>query len=203
MSKKLLMCDLDGTLANTSNVRFQALQAALTKLYPARVIDKDEYDRFFNGVALKVILKELDVPEKLHNTIFTTRNTLLKKLVPQNFERDTGLIYFFEAVRPTLSHISCCTNAPRAYAVTLLEQLGIFDYFDSVYAHEDHGHPKPNPEIFLRCMADTGIGPKDSLILEDSPVGIEAAEASCADYIVLTREKLTEKFKEILEKVTL
>jgi beta-phosphoglucomutase-like phosphatase (HAD superfamily) len=198
--KKLLMCDLDGTLADTAEIRYEALKAAMTKLYPARIPDKGDYDKFFNGVALHTILKELDVPEKLHGTIYTTRNTFLKKLAAK-FERDTGLIYLFNEVRPRLVHISCCTNAPRAYALTLLEQLGVFEFFDSVYGHEDHGHPKPNPEIFLRCMADTGIGPKDSLILEDSKIGIMAAEAACCDYVELTRDKLVERMPLILEKL--
>ena len=35
--------------------------------------------------------------------------------------------------------------------------------------------PKPNPEIFLKAIREARINPKDTIILEDSVIGVKAA----------------------------
>ena len=43
--------------------------------------------------------------------------------------------------------------------------------------------PKPSPDAFLKAMQAEGVTPAETLIFEDSMVGLEAAEASGASYI--------------------
>ena len=48
---------------------------------------------------------------------------------------------------------------------------------------------KPSPEIYLKVMVELSMKPEDTLIFEDSEVGIEAAKASGANYIIITPEQ--------------
>ena len=60
----------------------------------------------------------------------------------------------------------------------IMSKANIDDYFSVVYAREDITQMKPHPEVYLRVMADLGVGPKECLVFEDSLVGLEAACAA-------------------------
>lgn len=46
---------------------------------------------------------------------------------------------------------------------------------DRIILKEDVIHIKPNPEVYQKTVALLGIDPRDQLVFEDSPIGIEAA----------------------------
>jgi dTDP-glucose pyrophosphorylase len=62
----------------------------------------------------------------------------------------------------------------------VLKKLGILDLFDVVFSNEDVSCPKPAPEIYVRVMEAMGVSPDDTMIFEDSYVGLQAALASKA-----------------------
>ena len=58
-----------------------------------------------------------------------------------------------------------------------LEHAGILDRFAMIISSDAFAHGKPNPDIFLTCCEKMGVSPKDALVLEDAPSGIQAAIA--------------------------
>ena len=56
---------------------------------------------------------------------------------------------------------------------------------DGILSGTDVKHPKPSPECFLEAMRRAGCTPCETLIFEDSPIGIEAARRSGAGYFVV------------------
>ena len=67
-----------------------------------------------------------------------------------------------------------------------MRHLGIEDKIDGLLTSRDVSEPKPSPEAFLKAMAIEGVTPAETLIFEDSRVGIEAAKASGAAYFKVT-----------------
>jgi sugar-phosphatase len=45
--------------------------------------------------------------------------------------------------------------------------------------------PKPDPECYIKAMQQFNMQPHECLIFEDAPIGIEAASASGANYIIV------------------
>ena len=64
-----------------------------------------------------------------------------------------------------------------------MRHLGIEGKVDGVLTSRDVVEPKPSPEAFLKAMNIEGVTPAETLIFEDSLVGLEAAAASGAAYI--------------------
>tara|TARA_R100000008_G_scaffold85460_1_gene75452 strand:+ start:43 stop:1062 length:1020 start_codon:yes stop_codon:yes gene_type:complete len=60
----------------------------------------------------------------------------------------------------------------------MLLRAGYLDHIDEYFSNQDVGHPKPHPEIYLRCMVEARVKPKETLIIEDSKIGREAARES-------------------------
>jgi HAD superfamily hydrolase (TIGR01509 family) len=63
-----------------------------------------------------------------------------------------------------------------------MHYLGIDEDVDGLLTSVDVAEPKPSPEAFLKAMEIEGVTPAETLIFEDSPVGIAAAKASGAAY---------------------
>ena len=56
---------------------------------------------------------------------------------------------------------------------------------DGILSGADVERPKPAPDCFLEAMRREGCTPRETLIFEDSPIGIEAARRSGASYFVV------------------
>ena len=61
-----------------------------------------------------------------------------------------------------------------------------YNMFDEIIAGKDVQKGKPNPEIYLKAMDLLGVLPEETLIFEDTEVGLQAAEASGANYVKVT-----------------
>ena len=59
-----------------------------------------------------------------------------------------------------------------------LAALGITELFQAVVCAEDYVHGKPAPDPFLEAAKRLNVAPGDCVVFEDSPTGIQAAEAA-------------------------
>ena len=60
-----------------------------------------------------------------------------------------------------------------------LRRVGLWDRFDGrVFSADDVAHGKPAPDLFLHAAAGLGADPAATVVVEDSPLGVEAAVAA-------------------------
>jgi HAD superfamily hydrolase (TIGR01509 family) len=59
---------------------------------------------------------------------------------------------------------------------------------DGIISGDDVERPKPYPDCFLKAMELEGVLPSETIIFEDSAVGIEAARLSGAAYSIISME---------------
>ena len=74
------------------------------------------------------------------------------------------------------------TTASKENCYDILNQFGLVDLFDLILTHDDISKSKPDPEGFLKAMDYFDAKPTETIIFEDSEVGLEAAEKSGAYY---------------------
>ena len=67
----------------------------------------------------------------------------------------------------------------------LVEIAGITDVLDYTISGHECSAFKPDPEIYLRAMEALGVEPTECLVIEDSPLGIEAGKRSGARVLAL------------------
>ena len=102
-----------------------------------------------------------------------------RQLIKENCKPSSAKIKMLRELRKNYSLV-CCSNAIKSSVEDMLERAGIIKYFDLIIGNDEIEFPKPNPEIYLRAFKELGVKPKDCLIVEDAPHGIEAAKASGA-----------------------
>jgi HAD superfamily hydrolase (TIGR01509 family) len=62
---------------------------------------------------------------------------------------------------------------------TALRAVGFWERFEGrIFSSEDVAHGKPAPDLFLHAAATMGVHPAACVVIEDSPLGVEAAKAA-------------------------
>jgi HAD superfamily hydrolase (TIGR01509 family) len=62
---------------------------------------------------------------------------------------------------------------------TALTAVGFWDRFEGrIFSSEDVRHGKPAPDLFLHAASTMGVKPADCVVVEDSPLGVAAANAA-------------------------
>lgn len=90
-------------------------------------------------------------------------------------------------VRETLSGLrragvrtGLASASPRWVIDGFVDALGIGELLDVTVSGEECALSKPAPDVYLRTMELLGVGPEQTLIVEDSPIGLLAAHRSGA-----------------------
>jgi len=61
--------------------------------------------------------------------------------------------------------------------------IGVSELFDVVVTADDVRRSKPDPELFLLAAQRMGVPPEACCVLEDSELGIQAAETAGMGWI--------------------
>ena len=78
----------------------------------------------------------------------------------------------------------------------VLDNLGIRKYFDALISADEVHHSKPHPETYLLCAERLGVLPKDCIVFEDAPKGVEAALNAGMQSVVITILHKKEEFRQ-------
>jgi beta-phosphoglucomutase len=76
----------------------------------------------------------------------------------------------------------------------VLDNLHIRHYFQAIVSADDVTISKPDPETFDKAARILGVPPKDCIVFEDAPKGVEAALRAGMSSIVLTTMHEKEEF---------
>lgn len=177
-----VLFDLDGVLVDATDWHYLALNRALGLF--GFDISRYEHLSDYNGLPtrrkLQMLTIEKGLPAALHNTLSRlkqvyTRDEILAKCRPV-FEKE----YMLSRLRKEGYRLAVCSNSIRESLQMMVHQSGLDDYFEFLVSNEDVSKPKPDPEIYLKAIARMGTTPPETLIVEDSPHGLEAARRSAA-----------------------
>jgi HAD superfamily hydrolase (TIGR01509 family) len=181
---KLIISDFDGVLLDLKEIHFEALNRALKSLDEKYVISTEEHVKTFDGLSTKRKLKLLSELKNFPPEKFEEINDLKQQFTVELLEDFNKINYDIISVIAKLKDegylFYVASNAIRRTIELGLEKLGITNLVDKVYSNQDVKQSKPNPEMYLRCMADAGVSPDETLIIEDSKHGREAAAKSKA-----------------------
>lgn len=186
MKIELLLLDFDGTLANTGRANATSYIEALAE--EGITITMEEYRTKYFGLRCPEFLTDIGIIDpvqmarirrrkiELYPTHFdlVTLNKPLWDFV-QQFRADGG-----KAAIVSTGHIDNITNVMR--------YLGIENQLDAILSSDDVVRSKPAPDCFCKAMELFGVTPSQTLIFEDSEIGLAAAKASGASYFKVNLE---------------
>ena len=176
---KLIISDFDGVLLDLRNLHFEALNSALEEVDPKYSISVEEHVKVFDGLSTKKKLNILhttkNFPLEKINEVNDAKQKYTLKLLDSFSEYNKNIITVIEKLKSEGYLFYIASNAVQATVLAGCKLLGIAHLVDKFYSNENVRHQKPHPEIYLQCMVEAGVSPQETLILEDSKHGREAA----------------------------
>lgn len=192
MSNKLVCFDLDGVLVDSKDIHFNALNMALADLDAKYVISKHEQDTVYEGLTTKSKLEILTatkgLPKSSYSFVWTSKQKYSSKMF-LSISKDLELRNLILLLKENNIKVAVASNSIRETLNSCLSGLGIFDLIDYSLSNDDVNNPKPDSEIYDRCMSYFKSNPSDTVIFEDSRVGIESARSSGAHTIIVKSRK--------------
>ncbi len=178
---KLIIFDLDGVLLD-KDIHYHSLNAAIDAYFPEGVLTYEEHEQFYNGRPTREKLELLTLykglPKNLYNNVWDKKQHETSRMLLE-LKQDKEKIELLHELSKKYK-LAMATNAIKNTAEIALESLGIERFLNPVISNECVRHTKPYPDCYWRCMAAHKALPKETLIIEDSDLGINAARSSGA-----------------------
>ena len=173
----LIIFDCDGVLIDSERIVNQVFSECLAQL--GLHLTLDETIQQFKGhttedciaMAEQLLGKPIDPDALLEN---------YKILSNGRMENDLEAIPGIADVVANLNQPKCvASNSGHRHIKMGLEKTGLMQYFaPHIFSATDVAHPKPAPDLFLHAAQTMGFEPKDCVVVEDSPAGVEGAIAA-------------------------
>ena len=171
-----VLWDLDGTLLDSEEYHWLSWRETMSSL--GRPITRPEFLATF-GLRNDEILPRWLGANATRDAV--ERVSLEKEALYRKLLREGGVTPLPGAAE-WLSRLhtqgwsqAIASSAPRANVDVVLEVLGFGHYFQAVVSAEDVRAGKPDPQVFTTAAAKLGARPPDCIVVEDSPMGVEAA----------------------------
>lgn len=174
-----VICDWDGVIVDSSaphEASWKAVASEAGCLFP-----DEAFKRGF-GMKNQAIIGELlrwTEDPKLIQRWSRRKEELYREMVRRN-----GL-GFVPGARELLAALkgrgvpcAIASSTPLPNITCVLDALGVRPYFQATVTSEDVSRGKPDPQVFLLAAQRLGMPPARCVVLEDAPVGIQAARAA-------------------------
>ena len=89
-----------------------------------------------------------------------------------------GVLAYLQDARRLGLKTGLASSASCDWVTGHLERLGLIHFFDHIWASDDVDQVKPNPELYLALLNALGVPAGEALALEDSPIGVRAAQGA-------------------------
>lgn len=202
-----LIFDLDGVLFSNKYVHFLALNNALRHYGEEFVISEEDHFKVFDGLSTRKKLQMLtdtrSLPIKYHQNIYDRKQAETLETIKSSVKPNPKLINMMVHFKNEGYKIYVASNCIRETTKITLLRLGLMEHVDYYFSNEDVKSPKPFPEMYMKAMIHAQKKPSETLIIEDSPKGIKAAQDSGANLLVVdspeevTIENIENRIKSI------
>jgi len=171
-----LLFDFDGVLINSLPVMQLAFSAALQEVYPRQRMHHTalfaEYQKYL-GMGFPEIMKRLELSQDMFQP-FRRHSRILAPYV----RLYDGAVNLLQWGRDNRLPMGIATGKDLERTLELLTQLGIRDFFCSVFASDSVSAPKPAPEMAVRFAAENGLQIESVVLIGDAAADIRCGQAA-------------------------
>jgi phosphoglycolate phosphatase len=172
---KAFLFDLDGTLVDSANQIFEAVEITRSELRFDAVPAKFILPKI--GLPAKDLFEDVDLQDpELFKAVELFRSNLSNIKLSKN-DLYVGVPQILRFLYEKGFKLGVATNKPTFLAVQSLSDTGIHGYFDFIIGAENNP-PKPDPTMILKCLEFLSIEPHEATMVGDRVEDILAAKAA-------------------------
>ncbi len=184
-----VLWDLDGTLVDSEEYHWRAWRdtMAAEKL----PITREQFLATFGLRNDEILPRWLGDGATLERMLGVARakETLYRKLLREGgLQPLPGAAEWVHRLKSEGWRQAIASSAPRENVDVVLEVLGLASSFDASVAGEDVTAGKPDPQVFLTAATRVETPARRCIVVEDAPMGIEAARRAGMRSIGVSRK---------------
>ena len=184
---KNIIFDFDGVIVDSEVLASKAFSKYFSKF--DKSIKEEQFYKYAGKKTVEVIdllsaKYKIENKEKFTNEIFD--------IVAEVYSKDLKLVHGakdFISKSEKNHFIGSNSNKDRILDGLKLVDLDEFFLSDQVYSFDMVKRPKPDPDIYLKVVNDNSLNAEETVIIEDSGVGVKAATAAGVRVFGLTAGK--------------
>lgn len=167
--------DFDGVLVNTMNAHFECYRQALGEVNVP--IDKEQ---FYSQAGMTGKEQIEYFARKAGATVDSEKVYARKREIWQSqksvIDRIDCNLQLLKILKKESYPVAIASGSSRSSVIPIMEEYNI--EVDIVVTGEDVQKGKPSPDLFLCAAERLNVAPENCIVVEDSDVGIQAAQAA-------------------------
>jgi beta-phosphoglucomutase len=187
--KKGIIFDMDGVLIDSMPFHAEAMRIAIKEETNHDIDKKIIY--LLEGMPGAELVKEIFKREKIEKSIddsLAERISKRKKEIFKEIQNSKSI----EGARELVNDLRSCSclkavvsgSSKQEIEVILDKNIGSKNFDMIITGDELGGEGKPDPKPFQTALQKMNLKPSDAIVVENSPLGIEAANKASLRYIV-------------------
>lgn len=176
MKPKFIIFDCDGVLVDTEQISCGVLAEEARKL--GANLSNQEALETFAGTSYSFVFNFIE--KRLGKKLPEDFEEIYRKRTFEEFEKNLQPIPGIHDVVQKLQLPFCVASNAPAYKVEFnLKLVKLFPFFEkNIFSAYQVNAWKPDPTLFLTAAKSNGFSPSETLVIEDSPAGVQAAVAA-------------------------
>jgi HAD superfamily hydrolase (TIGR01509 family) len=172
-----MIFDLDGVLVHSMPLHVLAWRSYLEKIG----IHVDDLEQRMHGKRNAELVRDLLGNHLTEDVVFehgASKERLFREMLSEHASRYRvpGVFEFLERHRHVAKAVA--SNAEPANIDFVLGEFGLAQFFQVTIDGFQVTRPKPFPDIYLKAAEELKTRPKNCIVFEDSPTGVQAGRAA-------------------------
>ncbi len=177
---QMILIDLDGTLVDSVPDLAYCVNATMDRLERPRWSEEKVREWVGNGVERLVkrsLVGQLDgePDEQLYNEGLAIFMEVYSHNISGRSHLYPGILEGLDQLKAMEFRLGCVTNKAAQFTEPLLQDMGIYDYFEVIVSGDTTAKKKPDPMPLLHAAEALGVAPTSSLMVGDSVNDVTAA----------------------------
>jgi beta-phosphoglucomutase family hydrolase len=195
-SKKTILWDMDGVIADSHSFHFAAWQETFTKR--GIKFDREYFATLFgtrNDFIIHSIMGGVLSEEEVRVMVQEKEENFRRKATG-NLKPFPGAIMLLNAIKKGNFKLGLVSSAPKENIDLVLSELNLEKTFDCIVFGREVSESKPSPQIYLLAAGKLKVTPDDCLAIEDSLLGVKAAKTAGMKCLAITNTHPWQKLEE-------
>ncbi|MCS7238461.1 MAG: HAD family phosphatase [Thermoguttaceae bacterium] len=171
--------DMDGVLVDSYFAHFQSWRELAAEL--GVDVTEADFARHFGRTSREIVEAYWGVgrfTDEEIRELDRRKEEYYRRIIAGQFPEMPGVRKLLRSLQEGGFRLAVGSSGPPENVALVLDRLEARDLFHAVVTGMDVTRGKPDPQVFLLAAERLGLEPKQCVVIEDAPVGIEAAHAA-------------------------